>query len=82
VGPHPIGLALDVDHRGVVQQAVEDRSGDDLIGEHLAPVAEAAGRSPWPTSGTTCWMRSGDVGSSKTASSRMRRPGGSASDMA
>ena len=35
-------MALDIDHRGVVQQAVDDGSGHHGIGEDLVPVAEAA----------------------------------------
>jgi hypothetical protein len=34
-------LALDVLDGGVVQEPVEDGARDDLVGEHLAPVAEA-----------------------------------------
>ena len=32
MGPHPIRLALDVDHGGVMQEAVEDGPCDDLVG--------------------------------------------------
>jgi hypothetical protein len=39
--PQPIALALDVDRRGVVQQAVEDRRGQDLVVEDVVPVGEA-----------------------------------------
>lgn len=37
----PEALALDVERRSVVQEAIEDGGGHDLIGEHLAPVGEA-----------------------------------------
>jgi len=42
VTAHPVALALDVDHRGVVQEPVQDRRSDDLIGEHGSPVGEPA----------------------------------------
>src|SRR3982751_372610 len=37
----PVALALDVDDRGVVEQPVEQRRGDDLVAENLAPAGEA-----------------------------------------
>ena len=37
----PVALALDVDDRRVVQQPVEDRRGDDLVAEDVAPAGEA-----------------------------------------
>ena len=42
-GPASGSWPRDVDHRGMVQEAVEDGGGDHLVGEDLAPVAEAAG---------------------------------------
>ncbi len=37
----PEALALDVERGGVVQQAIEDGGGHDLIAEHLVPVGKA-----------------------------------------
>jgi hypothetical protein len=37
----PVALALDVDRRRVMEQAVEDRRGQDLVVEDLTPVQEA-----------------------------------------
>lgn len=37
----PVAFALDVDRGGVMEQAVEDGRGDDVIGEDGAPVAVA-----------------------------------------
>ena len=37
----PIGVAPDVDVDGVMQDAVQDRRGNDAITEHLTPGAEA-----------------------------------------
>ena len=39
--PQSVTVALDVDGHGVVQQAVEDRRGQDLVVEDLPPVDEA-----------------------------------------
>jgi hypothetical protein len=33
--------AADVDHHGVVKEAVDDGAGDELVGEDLAPVGDA-----------------------------------------
>ena len=37
----PVGVALDVDAGGVVQQPVEDRARDHGVAKHLAPSSEA-----------------------------------------
>src|SRR2546427_5449578 len=37
----PVGIAPDVDGDRVVQDAVEDRGGDDAVAEDVAPAAEA-----------------------------------------
>ncbi len=39
--PQPIAVTLDVDGRDVMERAVEDRVGQDLVVEDLAPVREA-----------------------------------------
>src|SRR6185436_14371476 len=39
--PQAIALAADVQHVTVVQEAIEDRRGDDAVAEDLAPLAEA-----------------------------------------
>ena len=39
---HAIAGALDLNDDGVMEQAVEERGGDDGIAEHLAPLGEAA----------------------------------------
>ena len=43
----PVTAALDVEHVGAVQQAIEDRGGEDLVaGEQLGPVADALWTCP------------------------------------
>src|SRR6056297_1526329 len=42
MGAKAVAGALDLDDDGVVQQAVEQRGGDDGIAEDLAPFGEAA----------------------------------------
>ena len=42
VGAHAVAAAADVDDDGVVDQAVHDGGGNDLVGEDLTPVREAA----------------------------------------
>ena len=37
-----IARSLDLDDDGVVQQAIEERGGDDGIAEDFAPLGEAA----------------------------------------
>lgn len=37
----PVTLSADVNRRGVVQQTVQDGSGDRLVSEHRAPVGVA-----------------------------------------
>ena len=38
---HAVAAAADVDHDGVVDEAVDNGAGDDLVGEDLAPIGEA-----------------------------------------
>ena len=38
----PVAVAFDLDYDGVVEQAVEERGGDDGIAEDVAPLGEAA----------------------------------------
>ena len=38
----PVACPLDLDHDGMLEQPVEQRGGDDGIGEDLAPFREAA----------------------------------------
>ena len=40
--PQPVGMPLDLDHDGMVQQAVQQRGGHDDVTEDGAPVPEAA----------------------------------------
>ena len=40
--PQPVGVAFDLDHDGMVQQAVQQRGGHDDVTEDGAPVPEAA----------------------------------------
>ena len=40
--PQPVGVALDLDNDGMVQQAVEQRGGHDVIPKDSSPVPEAA----------------------------------------
>ena len=42
VFPEPVGMAFDLDHDGVVQQAVQQGRGDDVVAEDGSPVLEAA----------------------------------------
>ena len=42
VFPQPVGMALDLDDDGMVQQAVQQGRGHDVIAEDSAPVSEAA----------------------------------------
>jgi hypothetical protein len=39
--PEPVGVALDVDRGGVVQDPVQDGRGDDRVAEDLVPLGEA-----------------------------------------
>ena len=39
--PQPVAVPLDVDRRGVMEQAVQDGGGQDLVVEDLAPVDKA-----------------------------------------
>lgn len=38
----PIAGSLDLDNDSVVEQSIEERSGDDMIAKHLTPFCEAA----------------------------------------
>ena len=40
--PQPVGMPLDLDHDGMVQQAVQQGGGHDDVTEDGAPVPEAA----------------------------------------
>ena len=40
--PQPVGMPLDLDHDGMVQQAVQQGGGHDDVTEDGAPVLEAA----------------------------------------
>ena len=40
--PQPVGMPLDLDDDGMVQQAVQQRGGHDDVTEDGAPVLEAA----------------------------------------
>lgn len=42
MGAQAVAGSFDLDHDGVVEQAVEQRGGDDRITEDLAPVGKAA----------------------------------------
>ena len=42
VGAHAVGRPVDGDDGGVVQEAVEDGGGDGGVGQHGAPVGDAA----------------------------------------
>jgi hypothetical protein len=42
VTAHAVAPAADVDDDGVVDEAVDDGGGDDLVGKDLAPIREAA----------------------------------------
>ena len=40
--PEPIAVAVDVDHGDMMEQAIEDRRGEDLVtDEDLGPVADS-----------------------------------------
>ena len=39
--PHAIAVAADVDDMAVMQQAIDERSGHDLVAQDLAPLLEA-----------------------------------------
>ena len=56
---HAIAGALDLDDNGVMEQAVEQRGGDDRIAEHLSPLGEAAVRvriiAPFSYRALTSW---------------------------
>src|SRR5215475_6241597 len=45
LGAEPVAVAADGQHVAVVQEPVEDRSGDHQIGEYGAPFGNAAVRS-------------------------------------
>ena len=38
---HPVAAAADVDDMAVMQQAIDERSGHDLVAQDLAPLLEA-----------------------------------------
>lgn len=42
VGAQTVAGSFDLDHDGMVEQAVEQRGGDDRIAEDLAPLGKAA----------------------------------------
>ena len=42
VGPQAIGVSLDLDDNGVVEQAIEESGGDHVVAEDLAPLLEGA----------------------------------------
>ena len=45
-----VGGALDLDDHGVMEEAVEQSGGEDVVAEDFAPVAEAAVGGQWPAS--------------------------------
>lgn len=40
--PHAIAGALELDHDGMVERAIEESCGNDGVTEHLAPLGKAA----------------------------------------
>ncbi len=42
MGPEAVGVSLDLDDDGVVEQAIEESGGDDVVTEDLAPLLEGA----------------------------------------
>ncbi len=42
VGSEAVGVAFDLDDDGMVEETVEEGSGDDVVAEYLAPFLEGA----------------------------------------